>query len=76
MQCVGDRGDQFRRIPERKASLSDPDRQVAAFDELRHDEAESVVGATHIVNRHDVGMVQPGEDLGFNEKRFQILGAR
>ena len=47
------------------SSLSDPDRQVAAFDELRDDEAEAVVRATHIVDRHDVGMVQPGEDAGF-----------
>ena len=74
MQCVGNRGDQFRRIPEGRSSLSHPDRQVAAFDELRDHEAESVFRATHIEDRHDVGMVQLGEDSGFNEKRFDILG--
>jgi len=26
------------------------------------------------MDQHDVGMVQVGEDSGFNEKRFQILG--
>ena len=74
MQGVGDGGDQLRRIPEGRSSLSHPDRQVAAFDELRHDEAESVLRATHVEDRHDVGMVQPGEDPGFNEKRLDILG--
>ena len=49
-------------------ACSDPDRQVAAFDELRHDEAEPVFRATHIVDRHDVGMVQLGEDPGFNRE--------
>ena len=58
-----------------RSSLSHPDRQVAAFDELRHDEAESVFRATHVIDRHDVGMVQLGEDSGFNEKRLDILGA-
>ncbi len=74
MQGVGDRGDQFRRIPEGRSSLSDPDRQIAAFDELGDDEAESVFGATHVEDRHDVGMVQLGEDAGFVQKRLHILG--
>src|SRR5271157_4672488 len=74
MQCVGNGGKQFRRIPEGRSSLSNPDRQIAAYDELRHDEAEPVFRATHIEDRHDVGMVQFGKDSGFNEKRFQILG--
>ena len=74
VQGVGDGGNQFRRIPEGQSSLSHPDRQIAAFDELRHDEAESVFRATHVKDRHDVGMVQPGEDSGFNEKRLDILG--
>ena len=75
MQGVGDRGDQFRRIPEGRASLFHPDCQVASFDELRDDEAEPVFRAAHVVDRHDVGMVQLGENSGFDEKRFHILGA-
>ncbi len=74
MQGVGNRGDQLRRIPERRASLTHPDGQVAAFDELRHDEAETVFRATDIEDRHDIGMVQPGEDPGFSQKRLDILG--
>jgi hypothetical protein len=74
MQCVGDRGHQLRGIPERRSSLCNPGRQIAAFDEIRHDERESVIRAAHVEDRHDVGMVQFGEDPGFKEKRFQVLG--
>jgi len=74
VQGVGDRGNQFRRIPEGRSSLSHPDRQIAALDELRHDEAESVFRATHVMDRHDVRMVELGEDSGFNKKRLGILG--
>ncbi len=70
MQRVGDRGDQFRRIPEGRSSLSNPDRQIASFDELRDDVTESILRATNVMYRHDVGMVQPGENAGFGEKRF------
>ena len=73
MQCLGNRGDQLGRIPQRRSSLSHPDRQIAAFDELRDHEAESVFRATHIEDRHDMGMVQFGEDSGFNEKCFHVL---
>ena len=75
MQCVGNGGNQLRRIPEGRANLIHPDRQIAAFDELRHDETEPVFRATHVMDRHDVGMVQLGEDAGFNEKCLGILGA-
>ena len=64
----------MRRIPARRSSLSHPDGQVTAFDELRDDETESVLGATHIEDRHDVGMVQIGEDAGLDEKCFHVLG--
>jgi len=65
---------QFRRIPEGGSSLPNLDHQIVAFDELRHDETESVFRATNIMDRHDVGMVQPGEYAGFNQKRFHVLG--
>ena len=60
----------------RKEGLAcpNPDRQIAAFDELRDHEAESVLRATHVMDRHDVGMVQFGEDAGFVQKRLDILG--
>ena len=74
MQGVGDGGDQLRGLPERRSSLPDPGRQVAAFHELGHDEAESVVRAADVEDRHDPGMVEPGQRPGFREKRLDILG--
>ena len=76
MQGFGDRGNQFRRIPEGRSSLSNPDRQVAAFDELRDHEAKTIVRATHVVDRHDVGMVQPGEDAGFDSDNASTSSGR
>ena len=74
MQCFGHGGDEFGRIIETKATVGDLGRQVAAFEELGNDVTESVFRATHIKDRHDVGMVQFGEDSGFNEKQFHVLG--
>src|SRR5271157_2753759 len=74
MQCVGNRGDQFRGISEGRLCLCNPCRQVAAFDELRDDEAETIRRPSYVMDRHDVGMVQFGEYAGFSEKRFYILG--
>ena len=74
MQCVGNGGSQFRRISEGRLSLSHPDRQIVPFDELRHGETQAVFRATHIKDWDDVAMVKSGEDLGFSEKRFQIIG--
>src|SRR3954454_9824493 len=76
MKCLGDDGTQLRRIPGRGSSLSKPDAQIVAVHELRYHEAESVVRATHIVDRHDMGMVQPGEDAGFVQIRLHIVSLR
>ena len=73
MQGQGNGGYQVRRLLEGRSSLSNLDRQIASFDEFRHNVAESKVGAAHVMDRHDVGMVQPGEDLGFDQKRLGIL---
>ena len=73
MQCVRYSGNQFRRVPEGRSSLSDHDCQIAAFDEFRDHEAETVFRTTHVMNRHNVGMAQLGEDFGFYKNRFHIL---
>ncbi len=74
MERLGDDGDEFRRFAESGASLSHSDRQIAAFDELRDHEAEPVFRATHVMNWHDMGMVQLGEDASFVQIRLHILG--
>jgi hypothetical protein len=74
MQGVGDRGDQFRRIPEGRTTLTDPDRKVAALHQLGDHEAETILRATDVMDRNDVRVVQPGEDTGFVQVGFHILG--
>src|SRR5262245_36530205 len=74
MKSLGDDSNQVRRVPEGRAIPADPRRQVAALDELRDHEAESIVRATHIEDRHDVRVVQPGEDAGFVQVRLHIPG--
>ena len=48
MQAVNNRRDPPRGIPQRRATLIDLDRQIAPFDELRHDEESRVFRATHV----------------------------
>ena len=60
----------------RKSILPDLGSKIAALDELRHDETESVVGASNVINRHDLGMVQTGEDASFVQVCLHILGLR
>jgi hypothetical protein len=75
MECVGNRRNQSRRIPEGRSGLSNPDRQVTAVDELRDHEAKPVLSATHVMDRHDMGMIEFGENSGLNKTRLDILGA-
>ena len=73
VQRIGHRGDDFGGIPYGWSSLSNPDREIAAFEKLRHHEAESVFGATDVEHGHDIGMIQLGEDTGFGEKRIHMF---
>ena len=50
--------------------------KVAPLDELGHDEAQTVVGATHVINRHDMGMVETRNDSRFGQVCLDILRAR
>ena len=76
VQCVGNGGNQFRRIPNGRSNLSNPDRQIAPFDELRDHEAETIVGASHVVDRNDVGMIKARNDAGFIQVCLDIFRAR
>ena len=69
-------GDQLRRLPERRPALPEPVRQVAPLDVLGDDVAEAVLGAADVVDRHDVGVVQPGEGAGLGEERRYVHRAR
>ena len=50
--------------------------KVASLDELGHDEAQTVVGAPHVIDRHDMGMVEIRNDSGFGQIGLDIFGAR
>ncbi len=54
--------------------MTDPDRQVAALHQLGDHEAETNLRATDVEDRNDVRVVQPGEDAGFVQVGFHILG--
>ena len=75
VQRLGDGGDESRRLQEREARLLQSAGQVAAVDELGHDEAQAVVGAADVVDGDDVRVVQAGEDAGLGQVRLDVLGA-
>jgi hypothetical protein len=54
--------------------LLEPGCETAAVDVLRHDVARELLGAAHVVNRHDIGMVQVGDDARFGEIGFGTAG--
>ncbi len=60
VKCLGDRRGQLDRFAQRRPALAQPLRQVTSLDELRYDVAQTVVGPAHVVDRHDVGMVELG----------------
>ncbi len=72
----GDRRHQCRRLVKTGACFLDPGGKVASLDELGHDEAQTVVGASHVVDRNDMGMVETRNDAGFVQVSLDILRAR
>ncbi len=76
VQGLGDRRHQIRRLVQGGARSPDPAGQVAPLDVLGYHETPPVVGAPHVVNRDDVGMVEIGEDAGFVQVLLDILGPR
>ena len=73
MEGLGDGRHQLRRFPQRQPPLAYPRGQVAAFDVLRHDVAESVVGPADVVDRDDVRMVEPRERPRLGQVRVHVL---
>ncbi len=76
MKGFGDCCHQCRRLVKTGAAFLDPPGKVASLDELRDHEAEPVVGSPHVINRHDMGMVETGKDAGFVQVRLNVLGLR
>ena len=76
VQGFGDCCHQFRRLVKTGASFPDFRRQVATPDVLGHDEAKTVVGASHVVDRHNMRMIETRKDAGFVQVCLDIFGAR
>ena len=74
VQRLGNRGHQFRGFAKRGPVVLDLLRQRAAFDELRDDEAGTVLGAADVVDGNDVRVVEAGDGAGFGQVGFGILG--
>ena len=74
VQGFGDRCHQSRRLVKAGSAFLDPGGKVASLDELGHDEAQTIVGASHVVNRHDMWMIEARNDAGFVQVRLDILG--
>src|SRR5262249_53624627 len=66
VECLGDGRHECRRLVKMRARFSDSGGKVASLDQFRHDEAKSVVGASHVENRHDVGMIKTSKNAGFS----------
>ena len=74
VQGLGDDRDDFCGLPRRKGALLDPYPQVCSFDELRDHIAQPVRRPIRLKDRHDVGMVEAGQDLPFLKVEFDVLG--
>lgn len=62
MQRLGDLRHQVSGLCKGEARAVHLLGQVAAVDELGHDVTQAVVGAADVVNGHDAGMIEAGED--------------
>src|SRR5256885_813014 len=74
VQGVRNGGDQPGRFMKVGAALPDPCRQVARLEILRDNVTETVGGSPHVIDRHDVGMVEARQYAGLVQVGLDILG--
>ena len=72
---LGDVPHQRRRVARRHWSAGQVRRQALAFD-VAHREEVPALERTHLVDRHNAGMIQPGHRLGFSAKALHRLARR
>ena len=72
MDSASNSRDRPRGVARPVDELTQARRQTAARDELHAEVAETRV-LTHFVNRHDVGMIEIGDCLGFEAKAPAIV---
>ncbi len=76
VQGFGDGCHQSHCLVETETCFLHPGGKVTPLDALGNDEAQSILGAPHVINRHDVGMVKIGNDAGFGEVCLDKLRLR
>src|SRR5262249_6448694 len=74
VQGLGHGSHEFGCFAYRGPVLLDLLGQGAAFDQLGYDEAGAVLGAAHVVDGHDVRVVEAGDGAGFGQVGFGVLG--
>ena len=74
VQRLGHRRRQSHGLVQRQPGLLEAGGQVGAVDELGDDEAGAVLGAAHVVDRHDVGVVEGGDGAGLGQVGFGVFG--
>ena len=65
LQRFGHLCDQLRRFVKRKGCAGHLIFEVRAVHEPRDDVAQTVVGAAHVVDRHNARVIQAGDQLRF-----------
>ncbi len=75
VQRLGDRRHQLGRLPKGHPALTQPVCQVGALDVLGDHVAQAGLGPAHVIDGHDVGMVELGEELGLGQVDRDVLGA-
>ena len=73
VQCVGHRRHQFHSFIKQQPGVLQRRGEIGAINELRDDEAGELLGASDIMHRHDVRVVEGGDRAGFGQVGFGVL---
>ncbi len=76
VQCLAEDRDHLGGLGNGKPSATKPGGEVAPIHILGHHVTVAVLGAAHVVDRHDVRMGEPGDDPGFLEVGLNIQEPR
>src|SRR5262249_8916781 len=75
LKRLGDRTDDTGRFQESDPPLAHRGSQIASFNELGDHERRAVLRLAHIVDRHDMRVIESGQDAGFGERLGRIAWA-
>src|SRR5262249_12973931 len=73
VQRLGNSGRNFHRLRDGRPGLFQALLQVGPFDEFGDEEAGAVLATANVVDWHDVGVVQAGEDARLGQVGFDVF---